>query len=88
MKKNKNFEIIEESRFLSKENMDESKGGVDGGIVLPCLIGKKTTCADFFFTTCTRNKNIYCGPNPSAANYTSCSIILGNKTCEEVYENI
>ena len=57
MKKNKKFEIIEESRFLSKKEMDKSVGGIlvcgQGKIYKLCPGGKSfEICGTYFVNPC------------------------------------
>lgn len=96
MKKNKKFEIIEESRFLDKNGLDKTKGGeVIGGGGELCLLGKDETCSSLIYSTCVVPKYgvITCYPNYDFCpvivggqnSHNTCNPITGNETCPGKY---
>ena len=72
MKKNKKFEIIEESRFLSKKDLKS----LQGGELLPpidlCNINKFDISCKPFFDTCTVNYGSICMVNGGLTTYYTC----------------
>ena len=72
MKKNKKFEIIEESRFLSKKEMDKSIGS---GGTLTCGIGNiYKLCGGSMFSLCSTFSITPCLKFNSCSNYLLCVV--------------
>ena len=77
--KNKKYEIIEESRFLSVNEMDNTKGGVDA-----CAFRHEFCNPKFVVEPCAKDFVTYCGPVGGAVAFESCRLIK-DKICIEIY---
>lgn len=69
--KNKKYEIIEESRFLNANELEDIRGGADGGIE-PCKTVHEFCNLVHIVQPCAANFTVYCGPG-NGLSYGCCS---------------